>query len=66
MWPVLIGDEYEPEFLALLQEVQDETLVMTRLLLAIRPTAGQAERGHARRLEIGQEEKKIGHGRKPK
>jgi hypothetical protein len=52
VWTVLIGDEYEPEFLALLQEVQDETLVMTRLLLAIRPTAGPAERGHAQRLEI--------------
>ena len=52
MWTVLIGDEYEPELLALLQEVQDETLVMTRLLLAIRPTVGPVERGHAQRLEI--------------
>ena len=31
-WRVLIGDEFDPEFLALPREVQDETLAMARLL----------------------------------
>lgn len=31
-WTVLIGDEFEPEFLALPKDVQDETLATTRLL----------------------------------
>jgi hypothetical protein len=34
VWTVLIGDEFEPEFLALPQ-------VMTRLLQAIRPQLGR-------------------------
>ena len=32
MWIVQIGDEFEPEFFALPQEVQDNTLALTRLL----------------------------------
>jgi hypothetical protein len=31
-WTVLIGDEFEPEFLALPRDVQNEMLAMTRSL----------------------------------
>jgi len=41
VWTVPIGNEFEPKFLALPQEVQEETLVMTRLLQAIRPQLGR-------------------------
>ena len=40
-WTVLIGDEFEPEFLTLPREVQDETLAMTRLLQQFGPNLGR-------------------------
>jgi hypothetical protein len=41
MWTVEIGDEFEPEFLALAQEVQDETFAMVRLLQKLGPQLGR-------------------------
>jgi hypothetical protein len=38
---VLIGDEFDPEFLALPREVQDETLAMARLLQHSGPHLGR-------------------------
>jgi hypothetical protein len=38
---VLIGDEFEPEFLSLPKDVQDETLAMTRLLQHSGPQLGR-------------------------
>lgn len=40
-WTVLIGDEFEPEFFALPQDVQDEALAMTRLLQQFGPNLGR-------------------------
>ena len=40
-WTVLIGDEFEPEFLSLPKDVQDETLAMTRLLQYSGPYLGR-------------------------
>lgn len=40
-WTVLIGDEFEPEFMALPTEVQDETLAMARLLQHSGPNLGR-------------------------
>ena len=40
-WAVLIGDEFEPEFLALPKEVQDETLAIARLLQRFGPHLGR-------------------------
>jgi hypothetical protein len=36
-WVVLIGGEFEPEFLPLPKDVQDETLAMTLLLQRFGP-----------------------------
>jgi hypothetical protein len=47
-WSVLLGDEFEPEFLALPMEVQDELLARTRLLAQLGPQLG---RPHADTLE---------------
>ena len=41
MWIVQIGDEFEPEFFALPQEVQDNTLALTRLLQHSGPQLGR-------------------------
>jgi hypothetical protein len=41
MWTVEIGDEFEPEFLALPQEVQDEAFTMVRLLQKFGPQLGR-------------------------
>ena len=41
MWIVLIGDEFEPEFLALPQPVQNETFALTRLLQQLGPQLGR-------------------------
>lgn len=41
MWTVEIGDEFEPEFLALPQAVQDETFAMVRLLQKFGPQLGR-------------------------
>ena len=43
-WIVEIGDEFEPEYDALPEEVQDELLAMTRLLQQFGP---QLKRPHA-------------------
>jgi len=40
-WTVLIGDEFDPEFLDLAQDVQDEILAMTRLLQQFGPHLGR-------------------------
>jgi hypothetical protein len=40
-WTVLIGDEFEPEFLALVKDVQDELLSMVRLLQQFGPQLGR-------------------------
>jgi hypothetical protein len=40
-WTVLLGDEFEPEFLALPQNVQDEVLALTRLLQQFGPNLGR-------------------------
>jgi len=40
-WTVLIGDEFEPELVALPREVQDETLAMARLLQHSGPHLGR-------------------------
>jgi hypothetical protein len=40
-WTVLIGDEFEPEFLALPNDVQDEILAMARLLQRSGPNLGR-------------------------
>jgi hypothetical protein len=40
-WTVLIGDEFEPEFLALVKDVQDELLAMVRLLQQFGPQLGR-------------------------
>jgi hypothetical protein len=37
MWTVLIGDEFELEFLAFPKEVQDAALALTRLLQQFGP-----------------------------
>ena len=56
-WTVLIGDEFEPEFLSLPKDVQDETLVrLTRLSSALRPASGQATCGYAQGFETRQYE----------
>ncbi len=39
-WTVLIGDEFEPEFPALPNDVQDEILAMARLLQRSGPNLG--------------------------
>jgi hypothetical protein len=41
VWIVQIGDEFEPEFFALPQEVQDNTLALTRLLQHSGPQLGR-------------------------
>jgi hypothetical protein len=40
-WTVLIGDEFEPEFLALPRSVQEEVFALTRLLQQIGPNLGR-------------------------
>lgn len=40
-WAVLLGDEFEPEFLALERNVQDEILALTRLLQQFGPNLGR-------------------------
>jgi hypothetical protein len=40
-WVVQIGDEFEPEFFALPQDVQDEALAITRLLQHSGPGLGR-------------------------
>ncbi len=40
-WTVLIGDEFEPEFLDLAKDVQDEILALTRLLRQFGPNLGR-------------------------
>ncbi len=40
-WTVLIGDEFEPEFLALPRDVQNEMLAMARLLQHSGPQLGR-------------------------
>ena len=40
-WEVLIGDEFEPEFLALPGEVQIEIFALARLLQQFGPTLGR-------------------------
>ena len=40
-WTVLLADEFEPEFLELPQEVQDETLALTRVLQRFGPSLGR-------------------------
>jgi hypothetical protein len=40
-WTVLLADEFEPEFLELPHEVQDETLALTRLLQQFGPNLGR-------------------------
>jgi hypothetical protein len=41
VWEVLLADEFEPEFFALPQQVQDATLAMTRLLQQFGPQLGR-------------------------
>jgi hypothetical protein len=41
VWQVLLADEFEPEFFALPQPVQDVTLAMTRLLQQFGPQLGR-------------------------
>lgn len=41
MWHVLLSDEFEPEFLALPQDVQDVALAQTRLLRQLGPQLGR-------------------------
>jgi hypothetical protein len=43
-WTVLLADEFEPEFFELPQEVQDETLALTRLLQQFGPNLGRPRR----------------------
>jgi hypothetical protein len=40
-WTVLLADEFEPEFLALERDVQDEILALTRLLQQFGPNLGR-------------------------
>jgi hypothetical protein len=40
-WTVLLADEFEPEFLELPRDVQDETLALTRLLRQFGPNLGR-------------------------
>jgi hypothetical protein len=40
-WAVLLADEFEPEFLALEIDVQDEIFAMTRLLQQFGPNLGR-------------------------
>ena len=40
-WTVLLADEFEPEFLALHRDVQDEVLALTRLLQQFGPSLGR-------------------------
>jgi hypothetical protein len=40
-WTVLIGDEFEPEFLDLAKDIQDEILAMARLLQQFGPQLGR-------------------------
>jgi len=40
-WTVLLADEFEPEFLALERNVQDEILALTRLLQQFGPNLGR-------------------------
>ena len=40
-WTVLLADEFEPEFFALGRNVQDEILVLTRLLQQFGPKLGR-------------------------
>ncbi len=40
-WTVLIADEFEPEFLELTKNIQDEVLALTRLLQQFGPNLGR-------------------------
>lgn len=40
-WTVLLADEFEPEFLALEKDIQDEILALTRLLQQFGPNLGR-------------------------
>jgi hypothetical protein len=40
-WTVLLGDEFEPELLALPEDVQDEVLALSRLLQQFGPNLGR-------------------------
>ena len=40
-WAVLLADEFEPEFMNLPRNVQDETLALTRLLQQFGPNLGR-------------------------
>ncbi len=44
-WAVPITDEFDPDFLALPSEVQDETLAMARLLQHSGPNLGRPRVG---------------------
>ena len=52
-WAVLLADEFEPEFLALERAVQDEILVLTRLL---QPEFGTPESRYAQRFQAREHE----------
>lgn len=41
MWTVLLADEFEPEFLELERDVQDEILALTHLLQQFGPNLGR-------------------------
>ncbi len=41
LWTVLLADEFEPEFLALEKDVQDEILALTGLLQQFGPNLGR-------------------------
>ncbi|MGA8160407.1 MAG: type II toxin-antitoxin system RelE/ParE family toxin [Acidobacteriaceae bacterium] len=41
MWTVLLADEFEPEFMALGKDVQDEVFALTRLLQQFGPHLGR-------------------------
>lgn len=41
MWTVLVGDEFEPELLALPKQAQDEIFALTRLLQQFGPQLGR-------------------------
>jgi hypothetical protein len=41
VWTVLVGEEFEPEFQLFPRQVQDETLVFTRLLQQFGPQLGR-------------------------
>ena len=55
-WTVEIGDEFEPEFNGLHEDVRTEILALSRLLQQFGAAVGKAPRGHAQWFPLREHE----------